>query len=272
MPNQDDRILKENVDFLAPVIAKWRGVNMKNYEVLKDKIQAALENEVDFCAKIVHDDPDFDEIFHIEFQSTPTYTPRRGRLYNAFLGYVHNLPVRQLVLYLGSKPFKMATELIEPQISYRAEIISLRDFSYRYFLKRSTPEEIIMAILADLEGEDAEKIITKILNKIRKFSPRRAAICTVQMQVLSNLRDLQDTVIKILEEMPFAIDLSKDPFFKKAFKRAETQGEAKIIANFLETGRLSVGEIAESSKMPVEFVLQIQKQLNLSKRQSLKKK
>jgi hypothetical protein len=268
MPNQYDRILKENVDFLAPVIAKWRGVNMKKYEILKDKMQATLENEVDFCAKIVHDDSDFDEIFHIEFQSTPTYTPRRGRLYNAFLGYLHNLPVRQLVLYLGSEPFNMATELIEPQISYRAEIISLRDFSYRYFLKRSTPEEVIMAILADLEGEDAEKIIIKILNKIRKFSPRRAAICTVQMQVLSNLRNLQNTVTKILEEMPFAIDLSKDPFFKKAFKRAETQGEAKIIANLLETGRLSLEEIADFSKTPIEFVLQVQKQLNLSKRKN----
>ncbi len=114
---------------------------------------------MDFCAKIVHDDPDFNEIFHSEFQATPYYTPRRGRLYNAFLGYVHNLPVRQLILYLGSEPHSMVSELIEPQITYRAEIISLRDFSYRYFLKRSTPEEIIMAILADLEGEDAEKII-----------------------------------------------------------------------------------------------------------------
>ena len=112
--------------------------------------------------------------------------------------------------------------------TYHAEIISLRDFPHRYFLKRSTPEEVIMAILADLEGEDAEKIIIKILNKIRKFSPRRAAICTVQMQVLPNLRNLQNTITKILEEMPYAIDLSQDPFFSKAFARAETQGETRV--------------------------------------------
>ena len=128
----------------------------------------------------------------------------------------------------------------------------------------------------DLEGEDAEKIIVKILNKIRKFNPRRAAICTVQMQVLSNLRNLQSTVIKILEEMPFAIDLSKDPFFKKEFKRAETQGETKgkaeVITGLLENGRFSVEEIADFSKMPIEFVLKVQKQLNLSKRQTRKKK
>ncbi len=40
MPNQYDRILRENVNFLAPVIAKWRGVDMRNHEVLKDTLQA----------------------------------------------------------------------------------------------------------------------------------------------------------------------------------------------------------------------------------------
>ncbi len=47
-------------------------------------------------------------------------------------------------------------------------------------------------------ARDAEKIIIKTLKKIRKFSPQKAATCTVQMQVLSNLRNLQDTIKKRL--------------------------------------------------------------------------
>ena len=266
MPNQYDRIPRENVDFLAPVIATWRGVDMRNHEVLKDKLHVTLENEVDFCAKILHDDPDFNEIFHIEFQSTPIYSPRRGRLYNALLGHIHNLPVRQIVVYLGDKKHNMATELIEPQITYRAEIINIKDFSYRYFLERDAPEEIIMAILADLEGEDAEKIIVEILNKIRKFSPPRASTCTVQMQVLSNLRNLQDSLNKILKKMPLAIDLSKDPFFSREFARAETigktEGKTEVIINLLKTGRFSVEEIADFVEMPLTFVLNVQKEFN----------
>jgi predicted transposase YdaD len=278
MPNQYDRILKENVAFLVPVIAKWRGVDMTNHEILKDKLQATLENEVDFCAKILHDNPAFNEVFHIEFQSTPAYSARRGRFYNAFLGYIHNLPVRQIVLYLGSEPHNIQAQLIEPQISYRAEVISIKDFSYRYFLKMSTPEEMILAILADLEGEDAEKIIIKILNKIRKFSPARASICAVQMQVLSNLRNLQESVIKILEEMPLAIDLSKDPFFSKAFARAEAQGlaqgvaqgvaqgKAEMIAALLQTNTFSLEAIANLANEPLEFVLEVQKQFTSNKK------
>jgi predicted transposase YdaD len=304
MPNQYDRILKENVDFLAPIIAKWRGVDMTNHEILKDKLQATLENEVDFCAKILHDNSDFNEIFHVEFQSQPQYSPRRGRLYNAFLGYLHNLPVRQIVVYMGSEPHNIPSQLIEPQISYTSEIISIKDFSYRYFLNCSTPEEMIMAILADLEGEDAEKIIIKILKKIRKFSPVRASICAVQMQVLSNLRGLQNTVTKILEKMPLAIDLSKDPFFSKAFARAEkqgeikgeargeaigrtkgeaigeargeargvTKGEAKVIASLLKSGRFPIDEIAIIAEVPLAFVLDVQKQLENPKKQVKNKK
>ena len=285
MPNQYDRILKENVDFLAPVIAKWRGVDMSNHEILKDKLQATLENEVDFCAKILHDDPEYNEIFHIEFQSTPAYSARRGRFYNAFLGYLHNLPVRQIVLYLGSEPHNIQAQLIEPQISYRAEFICIKDFSYRYFLKMSTPEEMILAILADLEGQDAEKIIIKILNKIRKFSPARASICAVQMQVLSNLRNLQESVTKILEEMPLAIDLSKDPFFSKAFARAEAQGlaqgvaqgvaqgKAEMIAALLQTNTFSLEAIANLANEPLAFVLAVQKEFIANKKgKKLKKK
>jgi hypothetical protein len=241
---------------------------------LKDKLQATLENEVDFCAKILHENADFNEIFHIEFQSTPNYSPRRGRFYNAFLGYLHNLPVRQIVVYMGSEPHNIPTQLIEPQISYTAEVISLKDFSYRYFLQQSTPEEIILAILADLEGEDAEKIIIEILKKIRKFSPVRASICAVQMQVLSNLRGLQNTVTKILEKMPHAIDLSKDPFFSKAFARVEAQGvaqgvaqgKAEMIAALLETNNFSLEAIANLANVPLEFVLNVQKQVNSPKK------
>ncbi len=84
--------------------------------------------------------------------------------------------------------------------------------------------------------------------------------------------------------MPYAIDLSKDPFFSKEFARAKTQGEAigeakgkatgkaEVITGLLENGRFSVEEIAEFSKMPIEFVLQVQKKFNLSQKASRKKK
>jgi predicted transposase YdaD len=147
-----------------------------------------------------------------------------------------------------------------------------------HFLQQSTPEEIILAILADLEGENAEKIIIEILKKIRKFSPARASICAVQMQVLSNLRGLQNTVTKILEKMPHAIDLSKDPFFSKAFARVEAQGiaqgvaqgvaqgKAEMIAALLETNNFSLEAIANLANVPLEFVLNVQKQVNSPKK------
>ena len=66
--------------------------------------------------------------------------------------------------------------------------------------------------------------------------------------------------------MPLAIDLSKDPFFSREFARAETLGEAKgktqVIINLMKTGRFSMEEIADFVEMPLEFVLNVQKEFN----------
>ena len=92
MPNSYDRIIKENSAFLVPIIAQWFGIDLNRVETLKDKMQRTLEREADFCVKILHDNPENDYIFHVEFQTTPYFTTYRGLFYRAFFSYTYNRP------------------------------------------------------------------------------------------------------------------------------------------------------------------------------------
>jgi hypothetical protein len=298
MANDYDRILKENSDFLIPIVAKWFNVNLERTETLKDKMQRTVEREADFCVKVLADNPEDEHIFHVEFQTQPDYSAYRGLFYRSLLSYTHNLRVRQVVVYLGAEPHRIHSRLEEPNLTYALEMIDFRSRSYREFLFKDTPEEIIMAILCDLEGEDPEKIIIEILERIRTFDLDRTGKCSVQLQFLSNLRDLQSLVTKNIKKMPLNIDLSKDPFFvemwelaeksakehvnakfkaeidaKKAeidakfkaeidAKKAEIDAYAKTqvlaIENMLKLGRFSAKEIADLLVVPLAFVLDIQ--------------
>ena len=221
MANNYDRVLKENSDFLIPIIAKWFNVNLERTETLKDKVQRTVEREADFCVKVLADNPEDEHIFHVEFQTQPDYSAYRGLFYRSLLSYKYNLPVRQVVVYLGAEPHRIHTRLEEPNLSYALEIIDFRSRSYREFLYKDMPEEIIMAILCDWEGEEPEKIIIEILERICTFDLDRTGKCSVQLQFLSNLRDLQSLVTKNIKKMPLNIDLSKDPFFVEMWELAE---------------------------------------------------
>ena len=57
MPNDYDKILRENLDALLPFIArKLLGLDLSRTETLKDKIQVTLEREGDYFKKVLHDD------------------------------------------------------------------------------------------------------------------------------------------------------------------------------------------------------------------------
>jgi hypothetical protein len=53
MPNQFDRIFKENIEALFHFFAAREGVKIEKSEEIKDKIQATVEREADFVRKII---------------------------------------------------------------------------------------------------------------------------------------------------------------------------------------------------------------------------
>jgi hypothetical protein len=277
MANLYDRLMKIDMPILSHVFARRIGVDLSHIEILKDKLHVTLEREADSCCIVIHKKRKDNFVFHLEIQSENYYKIRRGALYSAILADKNNMPVCPLVVYIGNAPCSITTELIEPNMRFKFHLISLRDIPYRDFLEGETPEEMIFAILGDLQGENAVTVVESILSKIQGFEADRVKKCAIHLQILSNLRKLQPLVTKFIKRMPLTIDISEDKFLNEicdAFEaRGEARGEAKGRAEgkiegkaeaakgMLESGRFSVEEIADLLKVSFESVNTIKKQI-----------
>lgn len=272
MPNQFDRIFKENIKPLFHFFAEREGVKIEKSEEIKDKIQATVEREADFVRKIILAKKKKNSILQLEFQLGPgRRLPHRLLLYRGMLYHEHDLEVKQIVIFLASKPIKMKNFIQQENLYLGFHIVNVCEIPYHEFLKTNAPEAIIMAILADTENQSPDKIVDDVLTALREN-----AIDTIelqkylgQLQVLSNLRKLQSKVYQKIKAMPIKVDLSKDPmvleFTEQAHEKGVEQGieqgrELATIAfvrNMLNSGESNIERIASITNTSVDFVNKI---------------
>lgn len=99
MPNDYDRILKENFEPLLPHLCRvLLGLDLSRMEPMEAKIQVTTERELDNLKKVVHDDPTHDYGLHWEIQSDDEDMRRRNLLYYALFHHTAALPLKQIVL------------------------------------------------------------------------------------------------------------------------------------------------------------------------------
>ena len=232
MPNQFDRVIKEELRAAIPFISKnLLGLDIRKSEVLKDKIQITEEREADYLLKILHDDAAKDYILHLEFQSDLNEDPlKRMFLYYAMAFYKHTLPVEQFVIYIGKKPMPpLKPELNHKNASLRYHLIDIRQFGADLFLNAQKPEAIMFAILSDFGDVPPQEMLQIIIKKLKNStnSAMRLKKFIRQLQVLSTLRNLQPLLNEIIDTMPITIDYTEDVFYKTGKLEGELEGKAK---------------------------------------------
>jgi hypothetical protein len=182
--------------------------------------------------------------------------------YYSMLYDKYDLPVHQIVFYLGRGESKMNRQVFHRQLKFKYKIVELNKIPYKRFLNSNIPEEFILAVLADFQNTDKEKVISKILTKIESSENGtfyKQKIVT-QLDVISSLRDLQLIVQKLTDKiMAFDYDIKKDLRYKQGKKAYQTE----IIINMLRSNRYSLEEIAEITKLKIEEILKIKKSLEM---------
>ena len=285
MANHFDRIIKENINALFSFFAKRQGIEVYKTEDLKDKLQITLEREADFLRRILHQDSTKDFILHFEFQSDEELKiDSRLLLYRAILYHKIGLPIKQFVIYLGSRPSKMPTKIEQENLSFRYTIINFCTIDYEELLESDSPEAIIMAILADFKNQSPSVIVEKVILKLTQAVENRLLLSKyiIQLQVLSNLRNLQSEInqnIKNMSRFP-DIDLTKDPLFKDAFAKIEKEvlekglekGLEQSILRLLKSKTLTSFQIAEIMEVPLSLVQKLEKELEQPPKNGKKKK
>ncbi len=214
--NAYDKILKENlIETIKPFFKQLFQVDVENTEMeyILPALQKTLETEADFIAKIKHKNPADDFILHVEFQVKEHLTMQlRMNFYQAFIRTLHNIPIRQYVIYLGKGKSKMITFIKDEGLDFRYKLINFQEIDVNNFINSDVPEVIILGILADYKGQTPENIVDIILNKISKIDVTfdKKQKCVKQLEVLSNLRNLQKTIKQKINIMAFEYDIETD--------------------------------------------------------------
>ncbi len=291
--NVYDKIIKENIeDIFLPLTEKYLGFKIVSSEIVKAKLQSTIEREADFL-RIVKTDMGEEFILHIEFQSgNEADMIYRIKEYNAMIqrkhrqdqrkkdagkpkhkrGQKHELGIRHYIIYLGKGKMRMQTELEEKHVFRHFEVLSLNELDFTQMLQSQIPAEIVLAILSDFKGADPEKIIRLIVEKLKKYSENDTALekFIEQLNVLSNLRNLEKKTIKTIKNMPITFNIEDSYTYQLGKKKGRVEGkkegkkegkdEAIAIMMLLQSGT-EPAQIAEDLEVSIELVREIQQKL-----------
>ncbi|TAE73396.1 MAG: hypothetical protein EAZ85_07175 [Bacteroidetes bacterium] len=277
--NAYDKILKENIfQTIKPFLKQMVGIDIENkkIEYIPTSLQKTLEVEADFLGKILHQNKKDDFILHLEFQSQDNLKMQNRMLfYQGFLRLKYTIPIQQYVIYLGKGTSKMKTFIKDNNLDFTYNLINFQDFDIGYFIESNIPEVVILGILANYKGENAEKIIDKILKKIIsvEIDITNQQKYVQQLEMLSNLRNLQEVIKQKINNMAFVYDLKNDIRFKEGQQEerqkyeAERQKYEDEIQKYnlerqksvlkLHQKKISLSDIADSLNMSKEEVEKI---------------
>jgi predicted transposase/invertase (TIGR01784 family) len=97
------------------------------------------------------------------------------------------------------------------------------------FLQSSNPEEVLLAILCNVNEEQMEDLLRSLTSRLVELLPNNAKINKFiqQLLVLTRLRQVNDKSLKIIKNMPVTIDISKDILYKKGKIEGREEGREK---------------------------------------------
>ncbi len=263
--NEYDKIIKENILALfLPLVKRHFGLDIEESEPLDPKFQKTIEREADFLrlAK-TKDGKQF--ILHLEFQTSNDLNMiYRFGVYHSLLVEKYKLPIKHCLIYLGKERLRMENRLPDIFVFTSYDVLNFYSIDYSLLLDSQTPEEIILTVLGDFKGTPAEKVLRDILKKLQQVTPTKAELekYIVQLQVYSQLRNLDLQTNKIVEFMPIDLDLSKNAAVVKILKRRDEERNEKAIENFIRLGKISLEDIANALNVSLEMVKQIADKIN----------
>ena len=251
MPNEYDRIIKENIEaVILPLSAKLFGIRPETMEEITVDLHLTLERKPDVTRKIA--DQSGESILHVEFQvGDETEMVLRMQTYRALLQEIYQLPVRQFVVYLGQKEPTMKTSIAElivgDENNFRFELINIHQYDYERLLSSDIPEEILLAVLGDFKNESPEAVVAKILERLQVTSQDMPKLQRYvrQLVVMAKLRNLQENTLQKIEKMPFEFDIETDVFYRRGKEAGRKEVEA-------ERERMEKEKEAERERMEKE--------------------
>ncbi len=134
---------------------------------------------------------------------------------------------RQIVLYVGTPPLRMASRLEGPGISFSYELIDMRDLDGDVLLASEQVGDNILAILTRLRDQRAA--VREVVHRICLLEETQRGIALRQLLILAGLRGLEEVVEREIAKMPITVNILENKVLGREFKKAVQTGELKVL-------------------------------------------
>lgn len=266
--SQYDKIFKENIEAVMPsLMQNILGITAIKTEELPDDIQHTKERKPDVLKKVT-DSQGSTFVLHLEFQlvDEPEMVYRMAD-YFIMLMRKYKIPIRQFVIFLDKAKPTMPTRIEGDYLIFHFPLISFVQLDYQIFLKSNRPEEVVLGVLADFNGESSENALKQIINRIEETTQGDLALQRYfsQLRVLAQLRSLELTLKNTMDSIAKYISEERDVLYLRGLDKGEEKAEERFVKNLLTKLSLSAEQIADLAGVSVEFVAGIQQKLAASK-------
>ncbi|MBL7813843.1 MAG: Rpn family recombination-promoting nuclease/putative transposase [Saprospiraceae bacterium] len=279
--NLFDKIFKEVSEKVFLTLVEQRlGLKIKEFRPLKEKMQTTIEREMDFFYEIIPEEGE-KFILHLEFETKDPLDMiyRVGEYHGMGLRRM-KLPIRHVVIYLGTKTPKMRTQLKPEEVFTGFELVNVHVFNPIELLSSQVPDVVLLAVLANYPPEQAESILRLIVQRLKTLSQNEAELTRYfnQLITFSRLRKIENLTIKITEEMPITYNIETDYLYEQGLEkgletgiqkgiekgRSETdyQNKFNFVLNLLKNTDFSNEKIAFLAGVDSQFVEKVVADLN----------
>ena len=260
-----DKIIKETIEKIGtPILQKLLKIEATSIEDVPTTIPRTIERRADFL-KIGVDSADFiKKLFHLEFQANiHEKMLQRFLVYFALFYEKFGLPIKQYVIYLGTGSWTAPTRLEMNNIIFEYEVININTIDYEVFIDSENPEEIMLAILADFKKQDKTKVIKRIITCLKDKTKNKKKLqkLIMQLEILSNLRNLQPEITKILTTMSITYDVTQDLRYLEGVEIGVEKNKKEMIVKLLKEGSWSLQKISDFVEVDIDTIIAISNEM-----------
>ena len=164
------------------------------------------------------------ELILVELQSfNDPSLPLRMAEYALMVARVYGRFPELYVLYVGSEPLNMASELVTPCLTFRFKIIDIRDWEAETLLQGKHPADAVLAILGN--HSERPETIRRILQRIAKMKVEDRNIAFSKLLFLAEMRNLTGEVQQEAKRMPIHYDIRDHQVFGPMMRQERAEGE-----------------------------------------------
>ncbi len=144
-------------------------------------------------------------------------------------------------------------------MKFQFPLIVFSRLDYELFLKSNKPEEVVLAILADIKHDDPEIVVQRIISRIDETSQSDFSLKRYfqQLRVLAQLRSLESQIDTTMDSIAEYFSEERDVLYIRGFRKAKEQ----FVKRMIQKMNLTVEQIAEIAEVPTDFVLTVKADL-----------